>query len=86
MKQDLDSAIQAFNHWRTTRIKRGPTPDHLQELAVKMASQYGRGHVAKALGIPTSSLTAWQKALTNQPHHESDHSCDFMSSSQISVE
>lgn len=54
--EPLADAVKQFEHWRTTRTKRGPIPTELLELAKSLKTQYGITKIARALKINCTQL------------------------------
>jgi hypothetical protein len=54
--EPLADAVKQFEHWRTTRTKRGTIPTELLELAKSLKTQYGITKIAHALKINCTQL------------------------------
>ena len=61
----LEYAVQQFNHWRTTRSKRGKIPDALWKLVAPLMNQYCHNKIASALRVNHKQL----KERTNTVSH-----------------
>ena len=49
----------AFEHWRSERTLRRPTPEHLRSLAVALLEHHVPFTICKALGVNSSALKQW---------------------------
>lgn len=49
----------AFEHWRSERTLRQPTPQHLRSLAVALLEHHLPFTICKALGVNSSTLKQW---------------------------
>lgn len=58
-KPSLRSAQHAFEQWRSSRHRRGPTPMALRQCAVALLEQHCAFHVCRALRINASALKQW---------------------------
>jgi len=58
-KPSLRSAQHAFEQWRSSRTRRGPTPIALRQCAVALLEQHCAFHVCRALRINASALKQW---------------------------
>ena len=58
-KPSLRSAQHAFEQWRSSRTRRGPTPMALRQCAVALLEQHCAFHVCRALRINASALKQW---------------------------
>jgi|GEM_PF-2631427 len=55
----LDSVLNQFTSWRSTRKGSSRTPESLQRMAVKLKSHYPVSQIVKTLGISHSNLKSW---------------------------
>lgn len=55
----LDSVLNQFTNWRSTRKGGSRTPESLQRQAVELKSHYPVSQIVKTLGISHSNLKAW---------------------------
>ena len=53
----LEEIKQQFEHWRETRPKRSPIPNHLWTSAVQLAQEHSICKIAKALRLNYKHLT-----------------------------
>ena len=53
---DMDSAIQAFQDWRSNRKKMCRIPERLWEIAAKLSSQYPISTICENLGLNWGTL------------------------------
>jgi hypothetical protein len=58
-KPSLRSAQHAFEQWRSSRTRRGPTPMALRQCAVALLEQHCAFHVCRALRINANALKEW---------------------------
>lgn len=58
-KPSLRSAQHAFEQWRSSRTRRGPTPMTLRQCAVALLEQHRPFHICRALRINASALKQW---------------------------
>ncbi|ASJ70368.1 hypothetical protein [Granulosicoccus antarcticus] len=58
-KPSLRSAQHAFEQWRSSRTRRGPTPMALRHCAVALLEQHCAFHVCRALRINANALKQW---------------------------
>lgn len=49
----------AFEHWRSMRTLRQPTPEHLRSLAAALLKDHVPFTICKALGVNSSALKQW---------------------------
>jgi len=57
LPRDLEIARRRFEDWRRTRPRRGPIPDALWALAVKLGAAHGNFRTARALGLDSAKLS-----------------------------
>ena len=62
-KPSLRSAQHAFEQWRSSRTRRGPTPMALRQCAVVLLEQHCAFHVCRSLRINASALKQWSGTL-----------------------
>jgi hypothetical protein len=60
----LEYAVQQFNHWRTTRSKRGKIPDALWKLVAPLMNKYGHNKIASALRVNHKQLKERTNAIS----------------------
>jgi len=58
----LENVQLAFEHWRSTRASRGPTPVSLQRRAAALLSDHSPTHICAALKINNTALKSWTAA------------------------
>jgi len=67
----LESAIQAFDQWRSQRQKRTNIPTQLREMAVALRSKHSLKVICSKLRINSSALKSWaakdEQAFLNLP-------------------
>ncbi len=68
----LDEVKQEFEHWRGTRSKRSPIPDHLWDSAVRLAQNYSIHTIAKTLRLNCSQLKRRVQAEQTQEPSQPD--------------
>lgn len=59
MSPTLEEVATTFNHWRTTRSKRGKIPEDLIKQAVGLIGQHSKAEIARHLRINHSMLNRW---------------------------
>ena len=66
--QELKEVKDAFEKWRTTRIKKEPVPEHLWLSALKLLNNHSLSGVSKNLGLSFHQLKhfPWLCAQINQ--------------------
>jgi len=61
MTTTLDQVVTAFQHWRTTRLKRGPIPKELIAQTIGLSTRYSKSEITGRLGINHSMLNRWME-------------------------
>ena len=57
----MQSAINAFEEWRSTRSRRRPTPDHLWLLVEPLTKHYSLNQITKNLRLNITQLKTQRK-------------------------
>lgn len=55
----LESAVEAFEHWRTHRIKRTRIPSRLKQMALALQVDHSQALICKKLRINPSAFKSW---------------------------
>ena len=63
----LENVQLAFEHWRSTRTSRCPTPVSLQRQAAALLSDHSPTHICAALKINNTVLKSWAAAPKSTP-------------------
>ena len=59
MPSNLEQAAEAFREWRSTRVIRGQTPEHLKALATSLVGSYSNAQICEHLKINARALRVW---------------------------
>ena len=63
----LDEVRHLFNHWRSTRTKRGKVPIHLWQHVKPLKKYHNISTIAQALGLNTKTLK--ENLTPDEPSH-----------------